>query len=70
MRAVTCSAVLALALTPPAFAQSQFQKYQQMTAEGSPVELFELVGEDRGRSRRDPTTSPSRSATWARAPGC
>jgi len=46
MRVLICSAVLAAAALTPAFAQdSQFAKYQKMTAEGSPVELFELEGE-------------------------
>ena len=40
------TAALALALAPAIAQESPFAKYQQMTAEGSPVELFELVGEE------------------------
>jgi sulfur-oxidizing protein SoxA len=69
MRAVTCSAVLALALTPPAFAQSQFQKYQQMTAEGSPVELFELVGEDLWKKPQGPNNVSLEKCDLGKGPG-
>ncbi|TAK43143.1 MAG: sulfur oxidation c-type cytochrome SoxA [Betaproteobacteria bacterium] len=43
-RSVLLTAALTLAAGSAA-AQSQFEKYQKMVAEGSPVELFELVGE-------------------------
>ena len=58
MRAVTCSAVLAVglaaALGPASAQQSQFAEYQKMTAEGSPVELFELVGEELWKKPQGP----------------
>ena len=54
MRAVVCGTVLAVGAFSPAWAQSQFQKYQQMTTEGSPVELFELVGEDLWKKPQGP----------------
>ena len=53
MRAVTCVALVALA-SSPAWAQSQFEKYQKMTAEGSPVELFELSGEELWKKKQGP----------------
>jgi sulfur-oxidizing protein SoxA len=52
-RAFACAAALVLA---PAFAQqkSQFADYQRMTAEGSPVELFELGGEELWKKPQGP----------------
>ncbi len=46
-------AAMALAAGPAA-AQSQFEKYQKMVAEGSPVELFELVGEGLWKKKQGP----------------
>jgi sulfur-oxidizing protein SoxA len=69
MRAVTCSAVLVLALTPPALAQSQFEKYQKMTAEGSPVELFELVGEDLWKKPQGPNAASLEKCDLGKGPG-
>jgi sulfur-oxidizing protein SoxA len=70
MRAVTCSAVLALAFAP-AFAQqqSQFADYQKMTAEASPVELFELVGEDLWKKRQGPKNASLEGCDLGKGPG-
>ena len=61
MRAVTCSAVLAVglaaALGSASAQQSQFAEYQKMTAEGSPVELFELVGEELWKKPQGPKSA-------------
>jgi sulfur-oxidizing protein SoxA len=47
--------VLALALAPAAAQQkSPFADYQRMTAEGSPVELFEIGGEELWKKRQGP----------------
>lgn len=54
MRAVACSVVLAFAVAPAFGQQSQFEKYQKMVAEGSPVELFELAGEELWKKRQGP----------------
>jgi sulfur-oxidizing protein SoxA len=66
-----CSAVLALAVTAatPALAQSQFDKYQKMTAEGSPVELFELVGEDLWRKPQGPSNASLEKCDLGKGPG-
>ena len=69
MRVVTCSAVLVLALTPPALAQSQFEKYQKMTVEGSPVELFELVGEDLWKKPQGPGNASLEKCDLGKGPG-
>jgi len=57
MRATASSVVwaLGLALSPHAQAQSsQFERYQSMTAEASPVELFELIGEELWKKPQGP----------------
>ena len=70
MRAVACSAVLALALSP-AFAQkeSQFADYQRMTAEGSPVELFELLGEEAWKKKQGPNNASLEQCDLGKGPG-
>ncbi|HEX6321639.1 MAG TPA: sulfur oxidation c-type cytochrome SoxA [Burkholderiales bacterium] len=68
MRAITCGAVLAFAVAP-AFAQSQFEKYQKMTAEGSPVELFELVGEDLWKKPQGPNNVSLEKCDLGKGPG-
>jgi len=69
MRAVTCGAVLALALTPAFAQQSQFAEYQKMTAEGSPVELFELVGEDLWKKPQGPKNASLEQCDLGKGPG-
>ena len=57
MLASGCRWLLAGALTfgaGAATAQSQFERYQKMVAEGSPVELFELEGEDLWKKKQGP----------------
>ena len=67
--AVMCSAVFALGVGAPALAQSQFEKYQKMTAEGSPVELFELVGEDLWRKPQGPNNVSLEKCDLGKGPG-
>jgi hypothetical protein len=67
--AVMCSAVFALGVGAPALAQSQFEKYQKMTAEGSPVELFELVGEDLWRKPQGPSNVSLEKCDLGKGPG-
>jgi len=66
----TCAAALALALSP-AFAQqkSQFEDYQRMTAEGSPVELFELVGEELWTKPQGPKNVSLEKCDLGKGPG-
>ena len=57
MRLTGCGVLLTAALARaagPAAAQSQFEKYQKMVAEGSPVELFELQGEALWKKKQGP----------------
>jgi sulfur-oxidizing protein SoxA len=68
MRAITCGAVLALAFSP-AFGQSQFADYQKMTADASPVELFELVGEDLWKKPQGPNKMSLEKCDLGKGPG-
>jgi sulfur-oxidizing protein SoxA len=61
--------LLASALAAPALGQSQFEKYQQMTAEGSPVELFELVGEELWRKPQGPKNASLEKCDLGKGPG-
>ena len=73
MRAVTCSAVLAVglaaALGSASAQQSQFAEYQKMTAEGSPVELFELVGEELWKKPQGPKNASLEKCDLGKGPG-
>ena len=71
MRAVTCSAALALVLAAPAFAQqsNQFADYQRMTAEGSPVELFEIGGEELWKKPQGPKNVSLEKCDLGKGPG-
>ena len=62
-------AVLALAAAPSAAQDSQFAKYQKMTAEGSPVELFELVGEDLWKKKQGPKKASLEKCDLGKGPG-
>ena len=67
-RAFACAAALVLA---PAFAQqkSQFADYQRMTAEGSPVELFELGGEELWKKPQGPKNASLEKCDLGKGPG-
>jgi sulfur-oxidizing protein SoxA len=53
MRAIACSALLALAVTPAlAQKQSPFAEYQRMANENAPIELFEILGEEAWKKRQ------------------
>jgi sulfur-oxidizing protein SoxA len=69
MRAVACSAVLALALAPAFAQESQFAEYQKMTAEGSPVELFELAGEELWKKPQGPSKMSLEKCDLGKGPG-
>jgi L-cysteine S-thiosulfotransferase len=69
MRAVTCSAALALAVAPAFAQQSQFAEYQKMTAEGSPVELFELSGEELWQKKQGPKNASLEQCDLGKGPG-
>ncbi len=68
MRVVTGSVLLCFAVAP-AFAQSQFEKYQKMTAEGSPVELFELSGEELWKKKQGPKNVSLEQCDLGKGPG-
>jgi sulfur-oxidizing protein SoxA len=60
--------VLAMSGTA-AFAQSQFDKYQKMVAEGSPVELFELEGEALWKKKQGPKDVSLEQCDLGEGPG-
>ena len=67
-RALACAAVLMVA---PALAQqkNQFADYQRMTAEGSPVELFELGGEELWKKPQGPKNASLEKCDLGKGPG-
>lgn len=67
-RSALLTAALALAAGPAA-AQSQFEKYQKMVAESSPVELFELVGEDLWKKKQGPKNTSLEACDLGEGPG-
>jgi sulfur-oxidizing protein SoxA len=70
MRAVIGIALLALASTPALAQQkSQFADYQKMTAEGSPVELFEVVGENLWKKPQGPKKASLEQCDLGLGPG-
>ena len=69
MRAITCGAVLALAFSPALAQKSPFADYQRMTAEGSPVELFELVGEDLWKKKQGSKNVSLEQCDLGKGPG-
>jgi sulfur-oxidizing protein SoxA len=60
--------VLAMSGTA-ALAQSQFEKYQKMVAEGSPVELFELEGEELWKKKQGPKNLSLEQCDLGEGPG-
>lgn len=76
MRSLIGSALLAAACisaVAPAHAQkkskSQFADYQRMTAEGSPVELFELGGEELWKKKQGPNNVSLEKCDLGKGPG-
>jgi sulfur-oxidizing protein SoxA len=70
MKLALACAVLALVLTPAAAQQkSPFEDYQRMTAEGSPVELFELGGEELWKQRQGPENASLEQCDLGMGPG-
>jgi sulfur-oxidizing protein SoxA len=70
MKLALACAVLALVLTPAAAQQkSPFEDYQRMTAEGSPVELFELGGEELWKQRQGPKNASLEQCDLGMGPG-
>lgn len=61
-------AVLALAAGPAA-AQSKFEQYQKMVYESSPVELFELTGEELWRKKQGPKNASLEQCDLGMGPG-
>jgi L-cysteine S-thiosulfotransferase len=69
MRAIIGSAALALAIGPALAQKSQFEDYQRMTAEGSPVELFEIGGEELWKKRQGPKSASLEQCDLGKGPG-
>lgn len=66
--AVALTAV-ALGSATPALGQSQFEKYQRMTADSSPVELFELTGEELWKKPQGPKNVSLEKCDLGKGPG-
>lgn len=49
--------------------ESQFEKYQKMTTEGSPVELFELTGEELWKKPQGPKHASLEKCDLGKGPG-
>ena len=72
MRAVLVAALVAGGLAIPAVAQDtkkEIQKYQEMLAEGSPVELFELEGESLWKKPQGPNKASLEKCDLGLGPG-
>lgn len=69
MRTVLCTAAFALAALPALAQESQFADYQKKTAEASPVELFELVGEDLWQKKQGPKNASLEQCDLGLGPG-
>jgi sulfur-oxidizing protein SoxA len=61
--------LLLLGAFSAAHAQSQFEKYQEMVAEGSPVELFELEGEALWKKPQGPKNASLERCDLGKGPG-
>lgn len=68
MRVFTGGVLLAFAAAQ-ALAQSQFEKYQKMTADASPVELFELEGEALWKKKQGPKNVSLERCDLGKGPG-
>jgi sulfur-oxidizing protein SoxA len=69
MRAVTLSAVLALVLAPALAQQSPYEDYQRMANENSPIELYELAGEEAWKKRQGPKNVSLERCDLGQGPG-
>jgi L-cysteine S-thiosulfotransferase len=66
---VRTAVVLAALAAAPALAQNPFAAYQRMTAEGSPVELFELMGEELWKKKQGPKNVSLEQCDLGKGPG-
>jgi len=71
MRTTVCAVALgvSLAAATAAAQESQFAQYQKMVAEGSPVELFELVGEELWQKKQGPKNASLEQCDLGLGPG-
>ena len=69
MRALTGSALLALALSPAFGQQSPYAEYQKMAAESAPIELFEIAGEEMWKKRQGPKNASLEQCDLGQGPG-
>ena len=69
MRAIACSAVLALALGSAQAQQSPYAEYQRMARESAPVELFELAGEEAWTKKQGPKNVSLEQCDLGQGPG-
>jgi len=68
-RSVQAAAIVLAMSGTAALAQSQFEKYQKMVAEGSPVELFELEGEELWKKKQGPKNVSLEQCDLGEGPG-
>jgi len=68
-RLLLSACALSLASAPAVAQQSQFAEYQKMVAEGSPVELFEVVGEDLWKKKQGPNNVSLEKCDLGKGPG-
>jgi sulfur-oxidizing protein SoxA len=69
MRAIACSAVLALALGSAHAQQSPYAEYQRMARDSAPVELFELSGEEAWKKKQGPKNVSLEQCDLGQGPG-
>jgi sulfur-oxidizing protein SoxA len=62
-------AAFALAIAPGAAQAAKATKYQKMVVEGSPAELFELVGEDLWQKKQGPKNASLEKCDLGKGPG-
>ncbi len=70
MRGLLAALLLAIALPAPAQDEKkEIQRYQQMIADGSPVELFELAGEELWKKPQGPNNVSLEKCDLGQGPG-
>lgn len=68
-RTAAWAATLAFAVLPAFAQQSPFAEYQRMAAENSPVELFELAGEQTWKKKQGPKSASLEQCDLGQGPG-
>jgi sulfur-oxidizing protein SoxA len=69
MRAVACSAVLALASTPALAQKNPYEDYQRRATESAPLELYEAGGEELWKKKQGPKNASLEQCDLGQGPG-